>query len=74
MGDLTLPNDNILYGRFNSFPNDNILYGTKFNAFGDDKVNVVEKLNFVLGRVGNIVEQELRKAAHIRPKGLVSVS
>ena len=40
--------------RFNSLPNDKILDWSKFKAFADDKINVTEKLNFVLGRVESI--------------------
>ena len=38
-----------------SLPNDNILEWFKLKALADDKVNVSEKLKFVLGRVENIV-------------------
>ena len=40
---------------FNSLPNDKILAFTKFKAFADDKIIVIKKLKFVLGRVENIV-------------------
>ena len=40
---------------FNSLPNDKILDWSKIKAYADDKINVTEKLNFVLGRVSNIV-------------------
>ena len=36
---------------FNSLPNDKILDQSKFKAFADDKINVTQKLKFVLGRV-----------------------
>ena len=39
----------------NSLPNDKILDWSKLKAFADDKINVTEKLKFVLGRVENIV-------------------
>ena len=39
----------------NSSPKDKILNWTKFKAFADDKINVSEKLKFMLGRVENIV-------------------
>ena len=35
-------------------PNDKILDWSKFKAFIDDKINVTEKLKFVLGRMENI--------------------
>ena len=40
---------------FNSLPNNKILDWFKLKAFADNKVNVSEKLKFVLGRVKNIV-------------------
>ena len=40
---------------FNSLPNNKILDWFKLKAFADNKVNVSEKLKFVLGRVENIV-------------------
>ena len=40
---------------FNSLPNDNILDQSKFKAFADNKINMTEKLKFVLGRIENIV-------------------
>ena len=39
----------------NSLPNDKILDWNKMKAFADDKIDVIEKLKFVLGRVENIV-------------------
>ena len=39
----------------NSLPNVNILDWFKLIAFADNKINVTEKLKFVLGRVVNIV-------------------
>ena len=39
---------------FNSLPNDKVLDRFKFKAFANDKINVTEKLNFVLGRVETI--------------------
>ena len=39
----------------NCLPNDKILERLKFKAFADDKINVTDKLNFILGRVENIV-------------------
>ena len=42
---------------FNSLPNDKILDRSKLKAFAEDKINVTEKLKFVLGRVENIVRK-----------------
>ena len=39
----------------NFLPNDKILNQSKMKDFADEKVNATEKLNFVLGRVENIV-------------------
>ena len=39
----------------NSLPNDKISDRSKLKAFADNKVDVTEKLKFVLGRVENIV-------------------
>ena len=39
----------------NSLPNSKILDWSKVKAFADDKINVTEKLKFVLGRVENMV-------------------
>ena len=36
-------------------PNEKVLDWPKLKAFTDDKINVTEKLNFVEGRVENIV-------------------
>ena len=41
-----------------SLPNDNFLYRSKLKAFADGKINVIEKLKFVLGREENIVGKE----------------
>ena len=38
----------------NSLPNNKIFDWSKSKAFADDKINVTEKLKFVLGRVENI--------------------
>ena len=40
---------------FNSLPNNKILDQSKLKAFADDKIKVIEKLKFVLGRIENIV-------------------
>ena len=39
----------------NSLPNDKIKDLSKLKAFADDKINMTEKLKFVLERVENIV-------------------
>ena len=39
----------------NFFPNNKILDWSRLNAFADGKINVTEKLKFILGRVENIV-------------------
>ena len=41
---------------FNCLTNDKILDWSKLKAFADDKINVTEKIKFILGRVENIVE------------------
>ena len=40
---------------FNSLPNDKFLDLLKLKAFADDKINLNENFNFVLGRIENIV-------------------
>ena len=46
----------VLYAKhINSLPNTNFLDWSKLKLFADDKLNVAEKLKFVLGRVENIV-------------------
>ena len=39
----------------NSLPNDTILDQSKLKGFADDKLNVTQKLKFILGRVETIV-------------------
>ena len=39
----------------NSLPNDKILDWSRLKAFADDKLNLIEKLKFVLERAENIV-------------------
>ena len=46
-----------IWGRVNSLPNKKFLDWSKFKAFADNKINVIEKLKFVLGSVGNIMEK-----------------
>ena len=41
----------------NSLPNDKILNQSKLKGFADNKINVTQKLKFVLGRVKNIVKK-----------------
>ena len=45
----------VLSNVVNSLPNSKNLDWPKFKAFADDKINVTEKLKFVLGRVEKIV-------------------
>ena len=52
-GDL-LSNRMLLSSKFNSSLNDKISDWSKLRAFADDKINVIEKLKFLLGRVENI--------------------
>ena len=40
---------------FNPLPNDKFLDCSKLKAFADDKINVTEKLKFVLGTVENSI-------------------
>ena len=40
-----------------SLPNNKFLDWSILKAFADDKINVTEKLKFVLGRVENIVKK-----------------
>ena len=46
---LTLPRELLL----NPLPNNKLLPLTKLKEFADDKINVVQKLKFVLGRTEN---------------------
>ena len=39
----------------NFLPNDKVLDWSKLKAFADDKLNLAEKLKFILGRVENIM-------------------
>ena len=54
-------NDNffisLAFDWFNSLPNNKFLDWSKLKAFADDKLNLAEKLKFVLGRVENILEK-----------------
>ena len=52
VGELCPQNHNKM---LNSLPNDKILDRSKLKPLADDKINVTEKLKFVLGRVENIV-------------------
>ena len=49
--------NNIFYS-FNSSPKDKFLDWSKLKAFADDKINVIEKLKFALGKLENIVGKE----------------
>ena len=42
---------------YNALPHDKFLDLSKLKAFADDKINVTEKLKFVLGRLENILEK-----------------
>ena len=44
-----------MHRSLNPLPDDKILDWSKLKAFADDKINVAEKLDFVLGRIENIV-------------------
>ena len=41
----------------NALPNDKILEGSKLKTLADDRINVAQKLEFVSGRVENIVKK-----------------
>ena len=45
----------VLWLRVNYIPNDKFLDWSRWKALADDKINVIEKLKFVLRRVENIV-------------------
>ena len=45
----------VLVIQFNSLPNDKFSDWSKLKAFADDKINVIEKLKFVLNKVENLV-------------------
>ena len=47
-----------LIKRVNSLPNRKILDRSKLKPFTDDKINLTEKLKFVLGMVENTWEKE----------------
>ena len=44
-----------MHRSLNPLPDDKILDWSKLKAFADDKINVAENLDFVLGRIENIV-------------------
>ena len=46
-----------MYQKRSSLPSDKFLDWLKSNAFADDKINVTEKNEFVLGKVENIVRK-----------------
>ena len=45
--------------------NDSTLYQTTLKAFADDKINVIQKLKIVLGRVETLWEKEKMLATSI---------
>ena len=47
----------IVWEWVNPLPNNKILDRSKLKALAEDKINVTEKLKFVLGRVENMVEK-----------------
>ena len=47
--------DGIVWERINSLPNEKFLDWAKLKAFADNKINVTEKLKFILARVENFV-------------------
>ena len=47
----------VVWQRHNSLPNDKILTWPKLKEFADDKINVIWKLKFALGKVENIVNK-----------------
>ena len=47
-----------LWATLNSFPNDKILDWFKLKDFADDKINVTQRLNFILGMAENFVGKE----------------
>ena len=48
----------------NSLPNDKILDSCKFKTFADDKINIIQKLKFAMGREKNIVGKGLSAFSH----------
>ena len=58
----------ILAKRLNSLPNDKIIDMSKLKAFADNKTDMIEKLKFVLGSIGNIVGKGERKHCGKRKK------
>ena len=50
---------------FNSFPDDSQLLQVEY-------IHADQTVRFICDRMKTIIEQELHRAAHIRPKGLVS--
>ena len=45
----------VLKNVINPFPNNKILDWSNFEAFTEDRINVIEILNFVLGKIANTV-------------------
>ena len=58
---------------FNSVPNDKILDWSKLKGFADDKINVNQKVKFVLKRVENIVGKG-ENAGNLFPRCFQKVS
>ena len=50
---------------FNPLPNDKILDWSKLKAIADHKINVTEKLKFVLGRLENIFSKGFLKVVTV---------
>ena len=59
---------------FNFLPNDKISDWSKLKEFADDKIDVTEKLKFVLGRKENIVRKGENAGSHKVFKRLLSQS
>ena len=56
----------IVWEWVNSLPHDKFLNWFRLKAIADDKINVDEKLNFVLGEVENIMEKDLNKRYRLK--------
>ena len=55
----------------NSLPNNKILAQSKLKALADGKINVIQKLKFVSGRVENILGKGENAGYHvIKPSGV----
>ena len=58
---------NCRFSARNSLSNDKFLVRSKFKGFGDDRINVTEKLKIVLERAENIVGKEENAGYHFLP-------